>query len=121
MGHTTKHYVFKADMVEIPKWKDLSWKPSIHMPKAAARIWLEVEEVRVERLQDIGHQDAVDEGILREWDGTKYWYQDYTKGAQGMVTVSQLSYKSLWESINGPESWEQNPFVWVIKFKKFEP
>lgn len=77
------------------------WKPSIHMPKAAARIWLEVEEVKVERLQDISEEEAKAEGCERL-----------------PLLWSRLdTFKVLWQSINGHESWRANPLVWVVKFK----
>lgn len=101
------------------------WKPSIHMPRAAARIWLEVEEVRVERLQSIGEEDAWNEGIEPDptgcsetQDGEVVWYfKNYAKTGYRYIPAID-SYRSLWEAINGPESWNQNPFVWVIKFRK---
>lgn len=81
-------------------------KPSIHMPRSASRITLEVKSVRVERLQDITPEDAEAEGIdefMRE------------KKLGGYYTTA---FSRLWESINGPGSWEQNPWVWVIEFSK---
>jgi len=96
----------------------LKWKPSIHMPKAAARIWLEVVSVRVERLKDITEEDARREGILHENNlvhGPRYYH--YGLKAFGM-DLPIYSFKTLWNSINGEDAWEQNPWVWVIEFKK---
>jgi hypothetical protein len=89
------------------------WKPSIHMPRAASRITLEVTGVRVERLQDISEDDALAEGcsstaIVHE-DG-----EDYTGH------YASEEYQDLWESINGPGSWEANPWVWVVEFKRLD-
>ena len=99
------------------------YKPSIHMPKAAARIWLEVEEVRVERLQDISEADAIAEGVGAGFQMNAGW-PDYTRIKNGVCELTQdtaqMSYETLWQSINGPESWEQNPFVWVVKFKRLD-
>jgi len=100
-----------------------SWKPSIHMPKAAARIWLEVTAVRVERLQDISERDCIAEGIesfrpVPGDGGAETYYKMYDTGK--FAPFSKRSFESLWESINGPGSWEQNPWVWVITFKKVE-
>ena len=81
------------------------WKPSIHMPRAVSRITLEVVSVRVERLQDISEEDALAEGI--------------TLVERGTSPVDQFN--KLWESINGPGSWEANPWVWVVEFKRIEP
>lgn len=92
-----------------------TWRPSIHMPKSAARIWLEITDIRVERLQEISEGDAVAEGIEDLTEGKRLSFKDYLKGVHPLT--AKASFKSLWESINGPESWEANPFCWVIKFK----
>ena len=85
---------------------NVRWRPSIHMPRWASRITLEVTGVRVERLQDISGPDCWAEGIeCAGWDSEKY----------GSVTHC---YRDLWESINGPGSWDKNPWVWVIEFKR---
>ena len=86
----------------------LLWRPSIHMPRWASRITLEVTGVRVERLQDISEADAEAEGI----DFIRH-YPD----ADETLTAKVL-YEVLWESINGPGSWEANPWVWVIDFRR---
>ena len=103
------------------------WKPSIHLPKSAARIWLQIESIRVERLQDISERDAVKEGILSYEDpiiGSRY--KDYMADASGYghpdedyptVTSAIDSFKSLWQFINGEDSWNSNPWVWAITFK----
>lgn len=93
------------------------WKPSIHMPKEAARIWLQVEEVRLERLQDISEEDARNEGVekLSSTVFGKPLYMDYM--GDEPTTNTRVSFETLWESINGAESWDANPWVWVVKFK----
>ena len=85
------------------------WKPSIHMPKWAARIWLEVTGVRVERLLEISEADAETEGIgfLRE-----------VPDADETLTAKQL-FECLWDSTGG--DWAANPWVWVIDFKRITP
>lgn len=88
------------------------WKPSIHMPRVSSRITLEINQVRVERLQDITEEDAKAEGVECERDGWK----SYIGGSH--VAYAFTSFGSLWESINGPESWDANPWVWVIEFKR---
>lgn len=100
------------------------WKPSIFMPYAACRIWLEVVSVRLERLQDISEADAVAEGVYcyAQDDPTQTDYKNYLhKGDDdwGFVTAKQ-SYQSLWDSINGKGAWDENPYVWVIEFKRVE-
>lgn len=89
------------------------WRPSIHMPRWASRITLEITAVRVERLHDISEADAVAEGIARRGEGWA-WYSDPWAYTMSPVT----SYSDLWESINGPQSWEANPWAWVIEFKR---
>ena len=73
------------------------------MPRWASRILLEVTGVRVERLRDISANDAVAEGAIDWATGPTHPRQDY---------------RALWESINGPGSWDANPWVWVVEFKK---
>jgi hypothetical protein len=84
------------------------WKPAIHMPRWASRIDLEVVKVRVERLQDISRGDAWAEGIIPE-------------SGVGSSVGPVPQYEKLWESINGEGSWNANPFVWVIEFKRLRP
>jgi len=108
---------YKADLGPEPvSW---NWKPSIFQPKEYSRIWEEITEIRVERLQDISEEDAIAEGVEFQWcDLTTMtcFYKYYADGTFSMETARD-SYKTLWESINGPESWELNPFVWVITTK----
>jgi hypothetical protein len=93
------------------------WRPSIHMPKSRARIWLQITSIKVERLQDISEDDAIAEGIDGAED--RMGYKDYLD--QNSATFHpKLSFESLWESINGAESWDSNPWVWVIEFKQIK-
>lgn len=81
--------------------------PSIHMPRWASRITLEITAVRVERLQDISEADAISEGCAPNYlPNRAYQYDPYKSG-----------YVSLWQGINGHGSWRANPWVWVIEFK----
>ena len=112
-----------------------SWKPSIHMPRWASRITLEVTGVRVERLQDISEADALAEGISRlappapphEWSGlNRFTLNGMGSGfCAGSVSwnspTAEALYLRLWEDINGPGSWEANPWVWVVEFKRVSP
>ncbi len=97
--------------------KPSRWRPSIHMPRWASRITLEVTGVRVERLQDISVADAIAEGIERS--GECNW-RDYLDHPSNDFANARRSYRSLWEQINGPDSWESNPWVWVVEFKRLE-
>ncbi|AHK20727.1 hypothetical protein BF17_16580 [Yersinia similis] len=94
-----------------PKWGDWTKpKPSIHMPRTASRINLLITGVRVERLQDISEQDAAAEGCL------------YGKG-NGEIDLAvrpENHFPTLWASIYGAESWQANPWVWVIDFERME-
>lgn len=95
------------------------WHPSIHMPRWASRINLEVTGVRVERLQDISDADAVAEGIERSGDGFVRFHPDPADTAHtGTTQDPRLAYRGLWESINGVGSWDVNPWVWVVEFKR---
>lgn len=91
---------------------DMRWRPSIHMPRWACRIELEIVSVRVERLQSIGDNDSRAEGVRiddRHMNG-------YCGGQ--FLPPSVRAYRELWESINGPGSWDANPWVWVIEFRR---
>lgn len=90
------------------------WKPSIHMPRAACRILLEITCVRVERLNNISQEDAQAEGM--ELTGWRPTYSDPDSG--GEVWTPYDNFAQLWESIYGEESWKANPWVWVIEFKR---
>lgn len=84
------------------------WTPSIHMPRWASRISLEVTGVRVERLQEISEADARSEGcphapVDQDWSQCRRWFQEQ------------------WLSIYGEDSWNANPWVWVIEFKRTSP
>ena len=96
------------------KERGLRWRPPIHMPRWASRITLEIVGVRVERLQDISEADAMAEGVALHDDGK---FTDYTSPT-GYAGNAVSSYRSLWSSINGPGSWEANPWVWCIEFRR---
>lgn len=95
------------------------WKPSIHMPRTASRITIEITAVRVERLHSITAEDAIAEGILKlkgyEFDAPAEYENYLPVGYTNLLPIG--SYRSLWESINGTESWRVNPWVWVVEFK----
>lgn len=97
----------------------LVWRPSIHMPRWASRITLEITGVRVERLQEISEADAIAEGIERSYDQWRDYRTDQAVNYPGAATPID-SYRTLWEEINGPDSWDANPWVWVVDFKRLE-
>jgi len=100
------------------------WRPSIFMPRWASRITLKLTSVRVERLQDISDEDAVAEGVEGRFhpDQSDLWtWRDYnTPGryAYGSMFGPIESYRTLWKSINGKGSWDKNPWVWILEFKR---
>jgi hypothetical protein len=113
------------------------WKrPSLFMPRIACRVVLEVVDVRIERLQEISEADAIAEGIecthvdslgRKQW--RMYAHTDGTPGPDGEAVTyvgkpytskPVESYKSLWLAINGPGSWDTNPWVWAIDFRRVD-
>lgn len=97
------------------------WRPSIHLPRWASRLELEVQEVRVERLHEITDQGAIAEGVeleaypVRSSPTDDYLWRDYLNPGLSEPSARR-SYQSLWASIHGEESWEKNPWVWVVVF-----
>ncbi|EMM3172366.1 morphogenetic protein [Serratia marcescens] len=101
---------------EVRKDYGLKWTPSLHMPRKACRILLEITAVRVERLNDISQEDAQAEGM--ELTG---WIPSYSNPDNAGFDETFTPYDNfamLWESIYGAESWIANPWVWVIEFKQ---
>jgi hypothetical protein len=96
------------------------WRPSIHMPRWASRITLEIVSVRVERLRDISEEDAIAEGVEQSFDFNWPRWRNYELDGDGWLGAPVDSYRTLWESINGPGSWVANPWVWVVEFKRVE-
>lgn len=98
--------------------------PSIHMPRWASRILLDVTGVRVERLQAIGEVGALAEGIVAHRKGG--WHVEQPpEGIEGTnhfgFKIARDAYRALWENINGAGSWDANPWVWVIEFRRVKP
>lgn len=96
--------------------QEIDWKPSIFMPRWASRITLGITGIRVERLQDISHDDAIAEGIKRAQVGKLVTFEVPDTDIEKLHPV--VAYEQLWESINGKGSWDVNPWVWVIEFKR---
>ena len=93
------------------------WTPSLHMPRWASRILLEITDVRVERLNAINEHDAQAEGVAKLRGG--FW-KHYQPGWTQHQLSARGSFVTLWKSIYGDESWNSNPWVWVIEFKRVE-
>lgn len=111
---------YRADYLHDPLGPDLErsadgirreWRPSIHMPRAASRITLEVTGVRVERLQEISEEDAIAEGLI-----VPMYEQD------GSGPTYQCAYRHLWDDLNTARGygWDANPWVWVVEFRRIE-
>lgn len=93
------------------------WIPSIHMPRRASRITLEIGNTWVEYLQDISEDDAISEGVLFNEEHSLYW--DYER--EQWICVDAIdSYRTLINKINGDGTWESNPLMRVVKFKVIE-
>lgn len=107
------HYVYRADDAISGLLKqELRWRPSIHMPKAAARLFLEVTEVYPERLQDITAEDCMREGVDRL---ARTVGKEFVRGM----------FSDIWDSTMNAEKqtrygWDANPWVWVVKFRRIE-
>ncbi len=118
-----KRYLYKADVdqgkgegVGLP----LKWHPSIHMPKEAARIFLKITSVRMERLQDIDYEGCKAEGI---WDDYKAMSEKHHENLARVAYVKVFS--ELWNDIIKPTDlplygWDANPWVWVIEFERMD-
>lgn len=142
--HIAEFYGYKANIANSEDANE-PWKPSIHMPKEAARIWLKVKDVRVERLQDITEEQAKAEGIREYSKDGKLWkyavtddwwisyhhkYRKFFVGSwwQDMPRTAKEAFHHLWNSTLGrrdtPEwyanNWSGNPWVWVIEFERCE-
>jgi len=118
-------YYYKADHPEFEPYAHDGWKPSIHMPKNAARIWLQVTDVKAERLHDITEEECITEGIESDPIGDGV-FKNYLYPKQGKYRFvdAEESFKSLWQSINSSirkdglnPRWQANPWVWVVSFK----
>lgn len=117
-------------------WKRKNKIPSIHMPRWAARLILNVKSIRVERLQDVSEKDARAEGVPPNWagdlateqgmwnpdtDGFLEQDKDLPPSDDYYFCDGRIAFKSLWDSINGKRigcSWDDNPFVWVVEFER---
>lgn len=110
-----------------PSFGNVKWKPSIFMPREACRLRLEIQSIGVERLQDITEEDAIKEGIEPDplgpdsidggvqYPGLRFY--NYAKVGYRYVRPLE-SFQSLWVMVNGRESWDANPWVWRIEYKK---
>ena len=99
---------FRAGWTDTDLSQEPKWHPSIHMPKALARIWLEVTVVRVERVQDISFNDATAEGVFEDFE---------PHGGHGFRSEARRLFFDIWDACY-PGSWDRNDWVWVYEFSK---
>ena len=122
--------MYKADCdiyrLDSLNFAGFGWKPSIHMPKEAARIWLKVTDVRVERLQDITPKGAESEGVGNLfYDDIGYGEKNYGTEVDPEYGIAKEQFAWLWESTIKKSDldrygWDANPYVWVIEFELCE-
>ncbi|MFC7515047.1 hypothetical protein ACFQUU_08530 [Herbaspirillum sp. GCM10030257] len=120
---TPEHCIHRASWTG----SEMVWTPSIHMPRWASRILLEVTRVRIERLEECSEKDARAEGIHRYeyfWRDCEHPLPDIayqaTKDSKIRYSNPVDAYRELWEQINGAGSWEANPWVWVVEFRRLD-
>ena len=128
------HVVYAADggSAKQQRLNDV-WKPSIFMPRWASRITLEITGIRVERLHEISEADALAEGIkaITKDGGKTIKYgipdadgfpgtDDHGWAWKDWQYCQRTAYRDLWQRINGTGSWDKNPLVWIIEFKRIE-
>ena len=121
-GENSPCYKASSDATDLKILKGY-WKPSIHMPRWASRITLEITDIRVERVQDISEEECRKEGLKqhskKDIHGTQFMYYEDYSGNNNYCTA-RASFKHLWNSIYGKGAWERNDWVWVLSFKKIK-
>ncbi|MBA0182667.1 hypothetical protein H0261_02840 [Pectobacterium versatile] len=133
LGGTGEFRVYRASNPDAIRFTTASgkiypikWIPSIHMPRYASRILLEITDVRVERLNDISEEDAIAEGIEPyppHPDFPQRYHEYFPLGNKNGLRCNMSaasSFAGLWQSIYGDESWNENPWVWAIEFKQIK-
>nr|WP_178120471.1 MULTISPECIES: hypothetical protein [unclassified Pseudomonas] len=111
--------VYGADGLAPYEQEQPTWKPSIHMPRWASRILLEITDVRVERLQDITEEQAKAEGVRLYTDHAELGDWWHIEGIETYSADPRKSFELLWTSVGG--DWDANPWVWVVEFKRVTP
>ena len=129
-GYYSGHVIYRADGEAVWAGDDdgggddrSAWKPSIHMPRVASRILLEITDVRVERLQDITEEQAKAEGIIPHVRGGWHWHPHDPSNVddwhQFGFKSPAFAFQDLWIGTGG--DWGANPWVWVVEFKRVTP
>lgn len=133
------YIVYKADLVPDNDYGPVTWKPSIHMEKKYCRIWLQITNIKVERVQNISEKDVSSEGVQypvvntetadmvkpvfkigEKHSAIQFMPENWRQLKQNDLSKALMfaHWAELWCSINGRESWDANQWVWVISFKK---
>lgn len=120
-GTSKSGYVYRADKNK----NNYSWRPSIHMPREAARIFLRVTDVRVERLQDITAEQILDEGVEVKFLEPRPGYISLAYTEMRLKPAARKQFSDLWDSTIKKSdcalyNWDANPLVWVIEFERCE-
>ncbi|KRP44109.1 hypothetical protein [Pseudomonas poae] len=125
-GYYSGHVIYRADGEAVWAGDDdgggddrSAWKPSIHMPRVASRLQLEITDVRVERLQDITEDQARAEGVRLYTDHAELGNWWHVEGIETYSADPRKSFELLWSSVGG--DWAANPWVWVVEFKRVTP
>lgn len=109
---------YRADYEDDPS--EVHWRPSIHMPRWAARLFLGLNDIRVEPVQAITPEDCLAEGVLVDCPSCtgKCWHWDQQNLSRGLREKARRDFRSLWNSINAKRGygWDANPWVWVLTF-----
>lgn len=125
---TGKYYYAATDTIPFNTYVDENgvehdhapWRPSIHMPKEAARIWLKVTDVRVERLQEMTFKDFKAEGIYDDYKTYSEIYTDHLRQMAYPKVFARLWKSTIKKSDLNRYGWDANPWVWVIEFERCE-
>lgn len=106
-----------------PLKKDTRWHPSIHMFRWMSRITLKIKNITIERLQDISYEDCVKEGVAQAFYSIAEHPHPWNDEKCFIVGEGYLKrwFRMLWSTINGPDSWNSNPYVFVIEFERIKP
>lgn len=104
LGAAHKADCKSGESLEIAEGYGVNWRPSIHMPRWASRITLEIVRIRVERVQDITNEDC--------------WHEGMSDETNPQLKANRKWFSELWEETHGKEAWTSNPWVWVVEFRR---